>query len=124
MPITHQTLIVMLAPAILGQTRVLAIATFLALALAGLPSLEAGGLPPSPDRRRILISWIFMAWSSGIDRPHAPAYRFWPGLLINLVGGSACYLIGGPWMAVVAGLDAGRADRSPPFPATSSRSSH
>jgi biotin transport system substrate-specific component len=92
-PITLQTLIVMLAPAILGAKRgVLAIATFLALALAGLPILSGGGgglasfAGPSGG---FLISWIFV------------------GLLINLVGGiGVCYLIGGPWMAVVAGLDA------------------
>ncbi|EOR70594.1 biotin transporter BioY [Thermobifida fusca] len=111
-PITLQTLIVMLAPAILGAKRgVLAIATFLALALAGLPILSGGGgglasfAGPSGG---FLISWIFVALVIGLltDRM-LPAYRFWPGLLINLVGGiGVCYLIGGPWMAVVAGLDA------------------
>lgn len=68
-PITLQTLIVMLAPAILGAKRgVLAIATFLALALAGLPILSGGGedWPPSPDRpadsSSAGSSW---PWSSG-----------------------------------------------------------
>ncbi|HLU98393.1 MAG TPA: biotin transporter BioY [Thermobifida alba] len=111
-PITLQTLVVMLAPSILGAKRgVLAVATFLALAMAGLPILSGGGgglASFAGASGGFLISWIFVALFIGLltDRM-LPKYRFWPGLLINLAGGIAvCYLIGGPWMAVVAGLDA------------------
>ncbi|KUP95818.1 biotin transporter BioY [Thermobifida cellulosilytica] len=110
-PITLQTLVVVLAPSILGAKRgVLAVVTFLALAAAGLPILSggAGGLASFAGASGgFLVSWIFVALFIGLltDRM-LPKYRFWRGLVINLAGGIVvCYLIGGPWMALVAGLD-------------------
>ncbi|MEY9210648.1 biotin transporter BioY [Thermobifida halotolerans] len=109
-PITLQTLVVMLAPSILGWKRgVLAVVTFLALAAAGLPILSGGqgGLAAFAGATGgFLISWIFVALFIGaLTGRMLPKYRFWPGLAINLTGGIVvCYLIGGPWMGAAAGL--------------------
>ncbi|WP_285758946.1 biotin transporter BioY [Nocardiopsis ansamitocini] len=107
-PVTLQTLGVVLAPSILGAKRgTLAILTFLVLAIAGLPILSGGqsglaGLAGSTGG--FLISWIFVALFIGLltDRM-LPRYRLVPGLAVNIAGGLVvCYLIGVPWMAVVA----------------------
>lgn len=107
-PITLQTLGVMLAPSILGWRRgVLAIITFLALAAAGLPILSGGGgglAAFAGATGGFLISWIFVALFIGVlTERMLPNYRLWPGLAINIAGGLVvCYLIGVPWMGVVA----------------------
>ncbi|WP_017543714.1 biotin transporter BioY [Nocardiopsis prasina] len=110
-PITLQTLGIMLAPSLLGWKRgSLAITAFLALGLAGLPLFAGGrgGLSvlagPSAG---FIVSWIFAALVIGFltDRMVAHGkYGFLRGLLINLLGGVVViYAIGVPWMAVVLG---------------------
>ncbi|MFE1167102.1 biotin transporter BioY [Nocardiopsis sp. NPDC058789] len=110
-PITLQTLGIMLAPSLLGWKRgSLAIAAFLALGLAGLPLFAGGrgGLAvlagPSAG---FIVSWIFAALVIGLLTDLMVArgkYGFWRGLLINLLGGVVViYAIGVPWMAVVLG---------------------
>ncbi|MCY9782460.1 biotin transporter BioY [Nocardiopsis sp. EMB25] len=110
-PITLQTLGIMLAPTLLGWKRgTLAVATFLALGLAGLPLFAGGrgGLAvlagPSAG---FIVSWIFAALVIGVLTDlmiRGGKYSFWKGLGINLVGGIlVIYAIGVPWMAVALG---------------------
>ncbi|WP_160050313.1 biotin transporter BioY [Nocardiopsis sp. FR4] len=110
-PITLQTLGIMLAPALLGWKRgVLAVAAFLALGLAGLPLFAGGaggiGVLARPSAG-FIVSWVFAALVIGMLTElmtRGGRYRFWPGLGINIVGGIlVIYAIGVPWMAVVAG---------------------
>lgn len=108
-PITLQTLGVMLAGSILGWKRgMLAVATFLALVAAGLPLLAGGrgGLAvfqgPSAG---YLIGFLVGAGAIGwlVERrlPHPPT---WWLALANLVGGvGVVYAIGIPVQAAVLG---------------------
>ncbi|MEV2277986.1 biotin transporter BioY [Nocardiopsis sp. NPDC049922] len=110
-PITLQTLGIMLAPSLLGWKRgTLAVAAFLALGLAGLPLFAGGrgGLAvlagPSAG---FIVSWIFAALVIGVLTDlmvRGGRYSFWKGLGINVVGGIlVIYAIGVPWMAVALG---------------------
>lgn len=110
-PVTLQTLGVMLAPSLLGWKRgTLAVATFVALGLAGLPLFAGGrgGLAvlagPSAG---FIVSWVLAALVIGFLTDlmvRGGRYRFWPGLGVNVLGGIAVvYAIGVPWMAVVLG---------------------
>lgn len=110
-PITLQTLGIMLAPSLLGAKRgTLAVLTFLALGLAGLPLFAGGrgGLAvlagPSAG---FIVSWVFAALVIGLLTDlmvRGGKYRFWQGLLINALGGIiVIYAIGVPWMGVVLG---------------------
>ncbi|MFD6949221.1 BioY protein [Nocardiopsis sp. TSRI0078] len=112
-PITLQTLGVMLAPSLLGWKRgTLAVAAFLALGLAGLP-LFAGGMGGVGVLARpsagFIVSWVFAALVIGVLtdlmlRANHGRYRFWAGLGVNVVGGIlVVYAIGVPWMSAVAG---------------------
>ncbi|KOX24341.1 biotin transporter BioY [Nocardiopsis sp. NRRL B-16309] len=110
-PITLQTLGVMLAPSLLGWKRgTLAVAAFLALGLAGLP-LFAGGrggvavlAGPSAG---FIVSWIFAALVIGYLTDlmvRRRKYNFWVGAGINVLGGIVViYAIGVPWLAVALG---------------------
>ncbi len=110
-PVTLQTLGIMLAPSLLGWKRgSLAVVTFLALGLAGLPLFAGGrgGLAvlagPSAG---FIVSWVFAALVIGLLSDLAVRrgrYRFWQGLVANTLGGIiVIYAIGVPWMAVVLG---------------------
>ncbi|MBB6170567.1 biotin transport system substrate-specific component [Nocardiopsis mwathae] len=110
-PITLQTLGVMLAPSLLGAKRgTLAVLTFLALTLAGLPLLPGGrgGLAPFiGPTGGYLLAWVLGALVIGLlAQRMVPRYRFWAGFGINILGGiGVVYLIGVPWSAVVLGDD-------------------
>lgn len=108
-PVTLQTLGIMLAPSLLGWKRgTLAVTAFLALGLAGLPLFAGGrgGLAvlagPSAG---FIVSWVFAALVIGVLTDlmvRRGGYRFWSGLVINVLGGIVViYAIGIPWMAVV-----------------------
>lgn len=106
-PVTLQTLGIMLAPSILGAKRgTLAVLVFLALALAGLPLLAGGrgGLAPFlGPTGGYLIGFIFGALVLGllVDRM-LPRYRLIWGVGANLLGGiGVVYLFGIPWTAAV-----------------------
>ncbi|WP_017570009.1 biotin transporter BioY [Nocardiopsis halotolerans] len=110
-PITLQTLGIMLAPSLLGWKRgTLAVVAFLVLGLAGLP-LFAGGMGGVGVLARpsagFIVSWTFAALVIGLLTDlmvRNGRYRLWQGLLINTVGGIlVIYAIGVPWMAVVTG---------------------
>ncbi len=108
-PITLQTLGIMLAGSILGARRgALAVLTFLALVAAGLPLLSGGrgGLAvfagPSAG---YLVGFAVGAFVTGwLVQRVLPRYPLWWGALANLVGGIVVvYAIGIPVSAAVAG---------------------
>lgn len=104
-PITAQTLGVMLAGALLGARRgALACVVFLVLVAAGLPLLAShtGGLGMfTGPRAGYLIGWPVGAFVIGwLTWKMVPRYRFWPGLVANILGGVVVvYLIGVPVLA-------------------------
>ncbi|SDT28031.1 biotin transporter BioY [Microlunatus soli] len=114
-PITLQTLGVMLAGAMLGSVRgMLAAVIVVVLSLAGLPVLAGGrgglGVLVGPTGG-YLIGWIPGAGLTGLlvqrwaIRIGRPALRFTAVLAAAIIGGiGAIYLIGVPWTSVVTGL--------------------
>jgi biotin transport system substrate-specific component len=108
-PITLQTLGVMLAGSILGWKRAaLSVLVLLVLVAAGLPLLSGGrgGLAvfygPSAG---YLVGWVFGAAVIGwLVQRRLPAYPMWWGALANILGGiGAVYLVGIPVQAAATG---------------------
>ncbi len=108
-PITLQTLGVMLAGSILGWKRgALSVLVLLALVAMGLPLLSGGrgGLAvfagPSAG---YLVGWVFGAAVIGwLVQRRLPAYPTWWGALANVVGGiGVVYLFGIPIQAAITG---------------------
>lgn len=107
-PITAQTLGVMLAGAVLGARRgALSVTLLLALVAIGLPLLAGGrgglGVFFGPSVG-YLLGWVLGAFVIGwlTERAGAP-YRLVWGLVANLVGGVAVvYAVGIPGVALVA----------------------
>lgn len=107
-PITLQTLGVMLAGAILGPWKGLAaVAVFDALAFCGLPLLAGGRGGPAfftvePSSG---YAWGFLLGALVVGlltRLILPRYPLWLGILVTAVGGMlAIYAVGVPWLAVV-----------------------
>lgn len=91
-PITLQTLGVMLAGGILGARKgTLAVIVLLVLVTAGLPLLAGGrgglGVWTGPTAG-YLIGWVPAALLIGVLTARLlPGYPFWSGLLANLIGG-------------------------------------
>lgn len=114
-PVTAQTLGVMLAGAILGARRGFgALALFLALAAVGLPVLANGrgglGAFVGPSFG-FLIGFPLAAFVVGwlTERGGTP-YRFWWGLMANVVGGIVfLYPLGLAGMVLVGHLPLGNA---------------
>ncbi|GLI28541.1 biotin transporter BioY [Agromyces rhizosphaerae] len=109
-PITLQTLGVMLAGAILGPRKgTLAVTTYVVLALIGLPILPGGrgglGVFVGPTGG-YLLGFILGAFVIGWCTARLlPRYRILPALLVTAIGGIvAIYLIGIPWTAVSVGI--------------------
>lgn len=109
-PVTLQTLGVMLAGSLLGpRLGALAVLTFLALVAAGLPLLAGGrgglGVFTGPSVG-YLIGWVLGAIVIGlIVRAGGRRYRPALGLLANVVGGMAViYAIGIPLQMLVTGV--------------------
>lgn len=106
-PITFQTLGVMLAGAILGARKgFLAVLLFLALTAAGLPLLSGGrsGLAPfstSPSAGYLygfLLGALFIGYFTA---KILPSYPVWMGFIITALGGiGVIYLIGIPVRAI------------------------
>ena len=108
-PITLQTLGIMLAGSILGWKRgALSVVVLLVLVAAGLPLLSGGrgGLAvffgPSSG---YLYGWVFGAAVIGwLVQQRLPAYPLWWGALANVLGGiGVVYLVGIPIQAAVTG---------------------
>lgn len=110
-PITFQTLGVMLAGAILGARKgVSAVLLFLVLTAAGLPLLSGGrgGLvwfTTSPSAG-YLYGWLLGAVVIGYFTARLlPRYPFWPALGATVLGGIvAVYLIGVPVTSINLGI--------------------
>lgn len=108
-PVTLQTLGVMLAGSILGWKRgALSVIVLLVLVLAGLPlHLGKPGGPAvfATPAAGYLIGWVLGAAVIGwlVER-RLPAYPLWWGGLANVVGGiGVVYLVGVPVQAAVMG---------------------
>ena len=108
-PITLQTLGVMLAGSLLGWKRgALSVIVFLVLVAAGLPLLAGGrgglGVFASPSVG-YLIGWIFGAAVIGLlVQSRLPRYSIWWTGLANVVGGiGVVYLFGVPVVALFFG---------------------
>jgi biotin transport system substrate-specific component len=108
-PVTLQTLGVMLAGSILGWKRgALSVLVLLVLVAAGMPLLSGGrgGLAvfagPSAG---YLVGWVLGAAVIGwLVQRRLPAYPRWWGATANIVGGiGAVYLVGIPVQAAVLG---------------------
>lgn len=110
-PITFQTLGVMLAGAILGGRKgFFAVLLFLVLAAAGLPLLSGGrgGLVwfTTSPAAGYLYGWLLGAAIIGFFTARMlPRYPYWPALGATILGGIvAVYLIGVPVTAINLGL--------------------
>lgn len=108
-PITLQTLGVMLAGSVLGWRRGgLAVLVFLLLVAAGLPLLAGGrgGLAvlAGPSAGYLLAWPLGAAVTGALVQRRLPAYPTWWGLLANAVGGiGVVYALGVPVQAAVTG---------------------
>jgi biotin transport system substrate-specific component len=112
-PITFQTLGVMLAGAILGARKgFLSVLLFLALVAAGLPLLSGGrggiGVFVGPSVG-YLVGWLLGAALIGWATARLlPAYRILPALAWTALGGIvAVYLVGVPVFAAITGTPIG-----------------
>ena len=113
-PVTFQTLGVMLAGAILGARKgVLAVLTFDVLTFAGLPLLAGGRGGPAAFTTSVSAGFLF-GWLLGVlvigalTRLAMPKYPLWAGLVATFAGGLlAIYAVGIPWWAMKAHLSLG-----------------
>jgi biotin transport system substrate-specific component len=110
-PITMQTLGVMLAGAILGPRKgTLAVLLFLVLTAVGLPLLAGArggiGVFTVSPAAGYLYGWLLGAAVTGyLTARLLPKYPFWPALGATILGGIvAVYLVGIPVMALNLGL--------------------
>src|SRR5664279_2372168 len=106
-PVTLQSLGVMLAGSILGWRRgALSVVVLLVLVAAGLPLLSGGrgglGVFAGPSVGYI-IGWVFGAAVIGwLVQQRLPAYPLWWGGMANVVGGiGVVYLVGIPVQAAL-----------------------
>ena len=112
-PITAQTLGVMLAGSVLGARRgFLAVLLFLVLVAIGLPLLASGtgGLAVfAGPTAGYLFSWPLAAFVTGwLTERFWARYNVAWGMLFNVIGGMVVvYLVGVPVLAAVAGLSLG-----------------
>jgi len=108
-PVTLQSMGIMLAGSILGWKRgALSVVVLLVLVAAGLPLLSGGrgglGVFAGPSVG-YLIGWVLGAAAIGwLVQRRLPAYPLWWGGLANVLGGiGVVYLVGIPVQAAVTG---------------------
>lgn len=108
-PITLQTLGIMLTGGILGARKgFLAVLVFLVLTSAGLPLLAGGrgglGVWAGPSAG-YLVGWLAGVVVIGLLTARIlPRYPLWQGILVNLVGGAlVIYVFGITWLAIRTG---------------------
>jgi len=106
-PVTAQTLGVMLAGAVLGAKRgALAVLLFLVLVMIGFPFLSGGrggiGVFASPSVG-FLLGWPAAAYVTGmIMAGGRPGNYLWRGMFASLIGGvGVVYIFGIPGMAIM-----------------------
>lgn len=111
-PITLQTLGVMLAGGVLGARKgFLAVLVFLVLTTAGLPLLAGGrgglGIWAAPSAGYLLgflAGAVVVGW---LTARILPRYPLWQGIAVNLVGGAlVIYLFGVTWLGFRIGFGA------------------
>lgn len=109
-PITLQTLGVMLAGAVLGARRgAAAVGVFLVLVACGLPVLSGGrgGIQYLSTAPSSGYAWGFLlgAFVTGLlTQRILPRYPLWLGILVTALGGVvAVYAVGVSWFCVVTG---------------------
>jgi len=112
-PVTLQSMGVMLAGSILGWKRgALSVLVLLVLVAAGLPLLSGGrgglGVFAGPSVG-YLIGWVLGAAAIGwLVQLKLPAYPMWWGALANVIGGiGVVYLVGVPAQAAVTHTSVG-----------------
>ncbi len=108
LPITLQTLGVLLAGAILGARKgTLAVLLYLAVGLVGVPVFAGGAAGVGAlfgPTGGFLFGFVLAAWVVGfLTQRILPKYPFWPALGVTALGGVAVYLIGAPWLAFFYG---------------------
>ena len=110
-PLTLQTLGVLLAGAVLGaRTGALAVALYLAVGAIGIPVFAGGAsgiaafVGPTGG---FLLGFVLAAWLVGfLTERIMPAYPFWKALGVTVLGSVSVYLIGIPWLSVTLGTPA------------------
>lgn len=108
LPITLQTLGVLLAGALLGPRKgPLAVLLYVAVGSVGVPVFAGAtggvGVLFGPTGG-FLFGFVLAAWVVGFFTQHIlPKYPFWPALGITALGGASVYLIGAPWLAFYFG---------------------
>ncbi|MFM9378635.1 biotin transporter BioY [Gordonia sp. VNK21] len=114
-PITLQSMGVMMAGAILGPKKgTLAVLIFMVLALAGLPILAGGRtgmVSLSSPTGGFFVAFLPAAFVIGLATAMMmPRYRLWLGFVINALGGALLvYVIGSIWLMVRADMSVGAA---------------
>lgn len=113
LPITLQTLGVLLAGAIIGpRNGTLAVVVYVALGAIGLPIYAGGtgglGVLFGPTGG-FLFGFILCAFVVGwLTARLLPSYPFWPALALTAVGGIlSVYVIGVPWLSVTTNTPIG-----------------
>lgn len=110
-PLTLQTLGVLLAGAVLGARKgALAVALYLAVGAIGVPVFAGGAsgiaafVGPTGG---FLLGFVLAAWLVGfLTERIMPAYPFWRALGVTVLGSASVYLIGIPWLVVTLGTPA------------------
>lgn len=110
-PLTLQTLGVLLAGAILGPRKgPLAVTLYLAVGAVGIPVFAGGGsgiavfVGPTGG---FLLGFVLAAWVVGaLSARLLPKYSFWPALGATALGAASIYLIGAPWLMITLGTPA------------------
>lgn len=110
-PITLQTLGVLLAGAILGPRKgPLAVLLYLLVGLIGVPIFAGGSAGPAAflgPTGGFLVGFVLAAWIAGLFSARLlPKYPFWPALAGMFLAGSSVYATGLPWFIWIVGAPA------------------
>jgi biotin transport system substrate-specific component len=112
-PITGQTLAVVLTGAALGPWRGLAgQVVYVALGALGLPfyaDAASGWQVLSGATGGYLVGFLPAAWLVGVAARFGQERRFWRALVLFAAGQAVIFAVGVPWLAVVADLSPARA---------------
>ena len=108
-PITGQTLAVLLVGALLGSRRgALCVLAYLSEGMAGLPVFAGGGSGPAwllGPTGGYLVGFVAAAWVVGWLCEHLKDGSLTGSVVILLAGGAVIYLFGLPWLSHFVGAD-------------------